>query len=133
MILNVMYIFSIQVNWLIINIILHWHSLIQLLFHNVYIVVEVSAIVPRKNEGNWHFYSRFSSVKNCQIASNIWHKNTEDIMSLKWTIFKDKKSDEKSVTNSCQSELNKYHEVTIWQSKKDTSTGMCNSIFNHPV
>lgn len=37
----------------------------------------------------------FFSVKNYQIASNLWHKDTEDIMGLKWAIFKDKKSDEK--------------------------------------
>lgn len=44
MILNVMHILSIQVNLLI--FMPNWHSLIQLLFHNV---LEVSAIVPEKN------------------------------------------------------------------------------------
>lgn len=59
MILNIMYMLSIPVNWLLIFI-PRWHSLIQPFFHNIYMVVEVSAIVPgKKNEGNWLLYSNF--------------------------------------------------------------------------
>lgn len=49
MILNIMYMLSIQVNCLLIFM-SHWHSLIQPFFHNIYMAVEISAIAPGKKK-----------------------------------------------------------------------------------